>query len=496
MRIRPTREVDVVRRWPSLQRSGIRARVTAAASAVLFVALAVGSVLLVLLVHQSLQTNLDTAAATRARDVAAIIAAGQVTPTVVANGQDNSLVQVIDSTGALVSASENIQGEPPVLTHPPVTRAPSVVTERSLPVGGGSQTFRIVAEPVQLPSGPGWVYVASSLGQVDAAVRSMVLLLGVGLPMMLFIVGWTVWAAVGRALRPVEEIRKRAVAIGADLAQRVPVPASHDEVSRLAETMNGMLTRLEASVVRQQRFVGDASHELRSPLAALRAQVDVALTHADQADAVGVLRGVQTQAANMTVLLDDLLFLARFSENGSDRHAHAVDLDELVIAEVHRLQSAESHPVRLTGLDAARITGSARDLGRMLGNLGDNALRHARTSVTVELRCTSDTAIVTVTDDGTGVLPEDRERIFERFTRLDDARSRAPGSGGAGLGLAIAQQIAVAHGGAITVDSRADGLDGAVFSVRLPIRPAPPQSGRSQVRAPIITRDSEGGVRA
>lgn len=230
-----------------------------------------------------------------------------------------------------------------------------------------------------------------------------------------------------------------------------------------------MLDRLAAAAEEERRFVGDASHELRSPLAAIRSQVDVALEHPGNVDPLTVLATVQKQTVQMGHLLDDLLFLARISEPPSTHGEWTVDLDEIVLNEAHRLQRRSGDvAVHLGHLDAARIPGSARDLARLVANLGDNALHYAQTEVRVELFSTPGALAIVVTDDGPGIAVEDRERVFDRFTQLEDARSRAVPVPGAGLGLAIAQQIAARHGGTITVGERGDAISGTVMTVTLP----------------------------
>jgi len=447
----------------------IRARVATAASAVLALALLVSSVSLVVLVHRSLVANVDSAGRARVADVSVVIAASGLQPTISLSSGETSLIQVVSADGRVLSSSDNIQGEAPVLEAVPASRAPVTATIHDLPIGNNEQAFRVYAEPTDLPSGPGWVYVAHSLSQVDAAVASIVLVLSVGLPFLLFLVWSAVWVAIGKALAPIEAIRSRAVVIGNDLSQRLPVPLARDEVYRLATTMNEMLFQLEASALRQERFMGDASHELRSPLTALRTQVDVALAHPERADFRETLQGVHAEAARLGALIDDVLLLARTSERLSDKTAETVDLDELMLTEVKRLRLHGGVDVTVAHVDAVQVRGLARDIARMVSNLGDNAARHAASTVVVNLTRLGERAVITVADDGPGVPLQDRTRVFERFTRLDDARSRDSGAGGAGLGLAIAQDIASVHGGAIHIESRADGLDGAVFVISLPV---------------------------
>ncbi len=453
-------------RWASL---GVRASATAIAIAIVAAAPALGPVLLVVLIHRSLIGGLDAAGHAQARDVAASARSGRLQPTIASTGNESSIVQVVNPAGAVISASANITGNPSVLPMPPARRSSVAFTTAGLPIEDPGQTFRLVAEPVDLPTGPGWVYVATSLGQVDASVSRVAIALAVGLPFVLLVIAAVTWRAVGRALRPVERIRRSAAAIGgADLLGRVPVPAGRDEVARLAVTMNEMLGRLQASAQRQQQFIGDASHELRSPLTALRAQVDVALAQPPKAADHEILARVQEQATRMGLVIDDLLFLARADERGHRGTGSVVDLDELVLAEVSRLRRPGGPAVRIAGVAATRTTGSARDLARMLANLGDNAAAHAASLVTVSLSRQDDEAVLIVTDDGPGIPAADRARIFDRFVRLDASRSRGSG-GGTGLGLAIARDIAKAHGGRITAVDRPDGQSGAALMVRLPL---------------------------
>jgi len=449
---------------------GIRLTATLTASAIVAGAFAVSGLMLVTLVQHSLVSNLDATAIARARDVAVLARAGRLPPIVSSTGQEVAVVQLVNGSGKVVSASANITGEGPVLAQSPAGRTRVNVTMTGLPIGAEGEQYRIVAQPVALPDGPGWIYVAISLRQVQVAVSGLRNLLLVGLPSLLLLVAAAIWMAVGRALRPVEEIRRQAARIGgSDLQQRVPVPPSHDEIARLAETMNQMLARLEEAAQRQRHFVGDASHELRSPLAAMKAQIDVALAHPNLTASTVVLLGLQHQSERMTQLIEDLLFLARADEGGLTSDMKIVDLDELVLAEIRRLRACRRASIEMGATDAARVSGSARDLVRLLRNLGDNALAHARTTVSIGLVTTTTDATITVADDGPGVPIGERDRIFSRFARADDARARPRNGTGSGLGLAIARQIAEAHGGAIGISETATPMRGASFVVRLPL---------------------------
>jgi signal transduction histidine kinase len=285
------------------------------------------------------------------------------------------------------------------------------------------------------------------------------------------LLGVVVWWLVGRTLRPVEAIRSEVAEIGAtELHRRVPEPATGDEIARLATTMNAMLARLEDATRQQQRFVADASHELRSPLTRIRTEAEVALAGVDRAGRDGVdveatLASVLEDTAELQHLVDDLLHLARADAGAAAVQRRPLDLDDVVMREVDRLR-AGGHRIDPSAVSGAHVVGDAPLLARAVRNLLDNAVRHARQSVRVELGERDGVAVLVVRDDGPGIPADDRERVFERFTRLDDARTRD--GGGIGLGLSITREIVEAHGGTIRI---ADDGPGATFVVELPARP-------------------------
>ncbi|MEV0678637.1 HAMP domain-containing sensor histidine kinase [Actinosynnema sp. NPDC050436] len=296
----------------------------------------------------------------------------------------------------------------------------------------------------------------------QSAARGVTQVLRTAVPVAVLVVAAVAWLATGRALRPVEAIRREMAEIGEhDLARRVPVPQSGDEVAGLAATTNATLDRLERSLRRQQQFVADASHELRSPLAGLRAGLEVALLHADRADWPRTASRALADVQRLQDLTSDLLLLA-----GSE--ADQVPPVAVDLAEMAREQAAE-RGVACVADGPAPVRGRPARLDRLLRNLLDNAQRHARSQVTVRVTTEHPAGagpgevVVEVLDDGPGIAPEDRERVFERFTRLDDARARD--TGGSGLGLAIARGIAQRHGGTLRVE---DG-DGARLVARLPL---------------------------
>jgi signal transduction histidine kinase len=226
--------------------------------------------------------------------------------------------------------------------------------------------------------------------------------------------------------------------------------------------MNAMLDRLEQAGDRQQRFVADASHELRSPLTRIRAELEVDLAHPGDADLVATHRSVLEEATNLQLLVDDLLHLASSDAGASSQRREVVDLDDIVLREAHRLRDAGTQ-VDLSLVSAAQVNGDPIQLAHAVRNLTVNAAHHARSTVTVTLLEREHSAVLTVTDDGPGIPPAQRERVFDRFARLDDARTRA--TGGSGLGLAITRDIIQQHGGTVNVGG--DG-DGACFIVTLP----------------------------
>ena len=302
------------------------------------------------------------------------------------------------------------------------------------------------------------VYAAQPLEQVHDAVETVFRLAVVGIPLLVLITGTVTYLAAGRALRPVEAIRAR-VATTRDPSVRVPVPAARDEVGRLAETMNEMLARLQAGQAVQRRFVADASHELRSPLATIATGLELLSRGDADRDTITALRG---ETERLGRLVDALLLLARADESGLRPRFEDVDLDE--VAEAERLRPAGRIVPRIEAAHV-RVVGDRGQLGQVVRNLVDNACRHARSTVVVSVGHAGEYAALDVSDDGPGVPAEQRTRVFERFVRLDDARARA--DGGAGLGLAIVAEVVAAHGG--TVDVVGSPLGGALFRVRLPI---------------------------
>lgn len=342
-------------------------------------------------------------------------------------------------------------------------------------VDGETVEHRFATRQVDhVAGGPYLVHAGASLGPRQSAVGAAKLAMLIGLPALLIVVGGVTWLVTRRALRPVEGIRREMAAITAseDLSRRVPEPDTHDEVARLALTTNETLTALEASVDRQRRFVADASHELRSPIASLRTQLEVGAAHPELLDVPGAV----ADTVRLQQLAADLLLLARL-DAGEQAGRGRLDLAALVREEVSQ-RSTDRVPVRTDVRGSAEVAGSRGQLARVLGNLLDNAQRHATGEVRATVRREGGRVVLAVSDDGAGVPEAERERIFERFVRLDDARSRD--DGGAGLGLAIARDVAHRHGG--TLEAGRAEAGGALFELRLPVAPPEP---KEPVAAPV-----------
>jgi signal transduction histidine kinase len=324
--------------------------------------------------------------------------------------------------------------------------------------------MRLSGQTVNTPYGRYTVIVGGGSESAEMTVRTVVILLAIAAPIVIAVAGAASFRLVKRSLRSVEAIRARVAAISASqLAERVPVPAHNDEVSALAKTMNEMLARVEAGHAAQRRFVGDASHELRSPLAAIVNAIELAKDYPELLDDELKSGALIPEVYRMQQLVDDLLLLARADERGLAMRRDVVYLDVLVESEAARLRR-ESDLTVTTAVSATQFTGDEVGISRVLRNLLDNAARHADSRVDVAIRQDGANVVLTVGDDGPGVAESDRARVFDRFVRLDDDRSR--GSGGAGLGLAIVAEIVAGHGGTVSVAENPGR--GALFTVVLP----------------------------
>jgi signal transduction histidine kinase len=449
-----------------LRRLGtVRFRTTVAATLVVAVTLAAAAAVLVLVLRESLERNLRSSALLRARDVASLVEDGRPPDPLPEpdDEEEGALVQVVNRFGVVVADTREAREEEQDLAVVPLDPGEESGSRK---VSGSEieedDDFIFVA--VRVEDDEHIVYVGASLEEVDETVAAARDVLVAAVPVVTAVVAVTTWVVVGRALRPVESLRSEVAEITAsDLHRRVAVPSGDDEITRLARTMNGMLDRLDASNERQRRFVADAAHELQSPLASARTTLEVGMVGGEQTDWQTTAAEVLDEHERMGRLLRDLLFLARSDEGPVEGRLVEVDLDDVVLDEVERLRPRAAATLDTSGLSAGRVRGDADALGRAVRNLLENADRHAAGSVRVELGRVDGQVQLVVADDGPGIPPADRERVFDRFTRLDAGRSRT--AGGTGLGLAITKQIVEAHGGSVGV---LDADRGARVAVRLP----------------------------
>ena len=456
----------------------VRVRVTVGAVVVVGLTLAGGGALLVEMHRVRLERDIQAAARLRADTIADGLDRSGGVPDLDVATADANLAQVVDVGGRVVTSSPNLRGQPAISTLHPRVGMVQAVTITGL--RDHHSPFRVVAESALVDGTVFTVYVARSLEAAADSTQRLAELLAAGLPFLLLVVGLITWFVTGRALRPVEEIRREVDAIGGgDLDRRVPRPDANDEIARLADTMNAMLGRLQVSDRRQRRFVEDASHELRTPLTSIRAQLEVDLAHPGRADWPTTAAGVLDDAIEMQDLVSDLLALARMEQDPrSTAPRESVDVDDVVLDEVARIRLTADVPVDAARVSGAQVLGDRGQLRRMVRNLLDNAARHAESVVFVTLEEVGDRAVLVVGNDGPTIPVEDRLRVFERFARLDD--SRTADTGGTGLGLAIVREIVLAHAGTIWID---DGPE-TRFRVVLPAGGAPGAPGaREQIQA-------------
>jgi signal transduction histidine kinase len=451
------------------RRRGLRARLTLAASAGLAVALAGAGLLLVYAVQLSLRHEVEQTARTGASEVAGMVNAKDL-PSPVPFAAGTVSIQVLGPAGNVIGASPQTDRYAPLL---PLAQA------RELASSG--QTVLLAGGPYDLPSpqvlvvatstnGGEIVIAAVSYSQVSNSVTAASRAFVIGAPLFFLLLVTSIWLITGAALRPIEELRRGAQEItGTAIARSLPVPEARDEVHSLAVTLNDMLGALAAAQERQRALVSDAAHELRSPIASIRTQLEVAVDHPEAVDWQQTAAGVLADTLRLARLAEDLLALARLDERaGRPPRGRRTDLAELAREVCGRYADARVR-VRPRPYGECMVFGDAGGLDRMIVNLIDNAVRYARSEVRVVAVADGPWAVLTVTDDGPGIPAGDAERVFDRFTRLDDARSRDPdGHAGAGLGLAIVRATATAHGGSAWLEDADPGLRAVV---RLPAAP-------------------------
>ena len=469
------------------QRS-LRARLTLITSAGLALALAVAAVLLVNALRVSLTRGLDVSARQGAVEVAALIDQKRL-PSPVPVAPDTLTIQVLDAQGRITDVSPGADRLVPML--PPAQAQAAVRTGQARMLAGPPlglpSLLRVVAVGA---SGHQVVIAAISYAQDSDSLATLAKALIIGTPLLFGLLALTTWLVTGYTLRPIAELRRGAAEVTQTGVPRdLPVPPARDEVRSLAVTLNDMLSRLADAQQFQRDLVSDTAHELRSPIASIRAQLEVALDHPDGLDWAETARDVHADTLRLARLTEDLLLLARL--DGQHLRRKPTDLSAVCESVAARYATARV-PVRAGAVQVGPVRdgtvrdGTVRDgtvapcvvagdpdaLSRLVVNLLDNAVRHAASQVCVSVRGEGGWALLTVSDDGPGIPAGDAERAFGRFSRLDNARSRAgqAGAGGAGLGLAIVRSTAEAHGGSVSLTDADPGLRAVV---RLPLADGP-----------------------
>jgi len=456
----PHRAGSAVRWWRG---RSLRARLTAASTAVIIVGIALAAVLLLWRVHSTLASGLDNLLMQRAGDVAAEVTHGQLGAVRTTGADSTTLVQVIGAGGQVLSSSANIDGEPALFTFP-ATGTQIILRQIGAVPGADAGPYRVAAAAVGLPQATVTVYAARSMSEITGSTGQLGGALLLGAPLVMLLLGAVAWFLIGRALRPVEAIRAQVASIsGTDLHRRLPVGDAQDELQRLTCTFNQMLDRIQNSSAAQRRFLADAAHELRTPVASIHTRLQVHTRHQQLPLTLVEQQLLAADAARLAALIGSLLSLARLDSHTALRR-EPVDLDDLIFDHTQRLHAA--HPrlrVDTTQVSGAQVLGDRDTLDQVVANLLDNAAQHATTTITVDLHSTDTAATLTVADDGAGIPAADRDRVFERFTRLDHARSR--NTGGTGLGLSIVADVVHAHHGTVHIS---DNQPGARLTITLP----------------------------
>ena len=417
------------------------------------VALTAGSIALYGVLGIAVNRTLDNEARASAADVAALIDRGTPPDPLPISGVQ--VVQIVDAGHRVVGGSVNADRLTPLL-HPDelqraLTGVPIVVSGNR---AGLSGPLRVTAQAAGPGSAPVSVVVAVQVADVTRSLDVLRTALWISAPALLAVIAVIAWYVIGWTLRPVETLRQGAERIsGSDQAERLPVPESADEIAALAVTLNQMLDRLTAARGRQRAFVADAAHELRSPLASIRVQLEVAQRVGDGTDSTAELL---LDVDRLSVLVEDLLLLARADADTRGPAAPTTFEIGALLDETSRAKTAARMPVTAEPGPPVTVVADRDEIRRAIGNLVDNAVRHARTGVRLSAIAGPDrTALVHVIDDGPGIAEADRERVFDRFTRLDDARDRD--AGGSGLGLPIVRELARRARGTVTLGSGPSG---------------------------------------
>ena len=458
------RAVALPRQWWA--RQSLRARLTLLATALFSLAVITGAVLLLVLQRYALTRILDQSAHKTANDIARQVESGNVPRTVAPTTGGISAVQVLDPHNGVLAASQGADHSTSLLTADQLAQ---VRAGKHLEVSSTTSDarLRVLARKV----GHRTVVVFTDFSRVDDSLRILTRAALIGGPLAVLLMAGATYFVVALTLRPVAALRHGAADITAAglPEQRLPVPGAQDEIHRLALTLNAMLDRIDSATTRQRTFVGDAAHELRSPLASLRVQLEVGRRLGPTADWAGLIDDVLVDVDRLERLVGDLLTLARLDEAGASTKREPVDLAELVGRIVPGYQHARA---RVTAnCEPVTVDGDPDALRRVVVNLVDNAVRHAEGAVSVsvvpERRKGATVAKLEIVDDGPGIPEPERQKVFDRFYRVQESRSRE--TGGTGLGLPIVRDIVRNHGGRIRLTDRTDGKSGLRAVVILPV---------------------------
>jgi signal transduction histidine kinase len=446
-------------RLPNL---GISARSAAVSAIVVLVALALAGGGFVTILYQSLLEGVDDATAGRVGHIVEALRSNspdKLDSALLTTNQRVVAIQLIAPDGKVVKRSGSAPNTPLV----PITEFNLNLRQMSddaVP----NDDMRVSGRRVSTASGEYTVLVGGGSEAVEATARTVALLLAAGAPIIVAVAAAATYWLVHRSLQSVDAIRSRVAEIStSDLAERVPVPSSRDEIAALAVTMNEMLSRIESGHRAQQRFLGDASHELRSPLTTIISGLEAAEVHPELLDAELAINILLPEAQRMRTLVEDLLLLARADEQSLTLRKDQVLLGEVAEVEVNRARRDAGCAIH-TDISPVCFIGDPAAVSRVIRNLVDNAVRHAKSRVDIYVGSRDGDAIITVSDDGRGIDPAERARVFERFVRLDSDRARS--TGGTGLGLAIVAEVVAAHGGTVTIDDRPGG--GTKMTVAFP----------------------------
>ena len=441
----------------------VRARVTVVAGLALTVTVVLGLLVMYRLQLNSADRTIGGQLRTYATQIEQSAAGGRFPQPLPASDLGTAAqAQVLAPNGTVLA------GYPRSLAHRPAlyTLAPDCTTTVRQPAAdraGLPSDLHVYGECVTAGGQPVTIITITGTYLRNQINQTFARLLVIGVPFLLVLACGTVWLVAGRALRPVEQIRGAVTAItSADLSQRVPEPGTDDEIGRLARTMNDMLARLEDAAARQRRFVADASHELRSPLTAIRTGLEVGLSHPDRAPWPQIAGRAVRQSQRLEQLIAELLVMARADAHRLAARRQPLDL-AVLLADLAAATPAPGVSIDLSVAPGTATTGNPEDLSRMFRNLLDNAVRYASHRVLVTAAAGPEGIVVEIADDGPGIPEEERERVFGRFVRLDASREQASGS--AGLGLAIAREIATAHGATIVLTEAPGGGTRAVVTV-------------------------------